>query len=416
MRVMKHKKTSLAVAAALALGSASAVHAEIGFKAGAWDLSFSGNVNGFATWNSCDNKAITVAGGLACNNVNGGKEQAIESGLLPSALVFGAKTSQSGLDIGVTFGFYPGITSSATGKHGIGASTIDLRQNFLTFGTKAGGTVKVGRDIGLFGSDAILADMTLLGVGSGGAFLGGNTTLGRIGIGYIYTDWIPQISYSSPKYGGFQYSAGVFQGMDFLNFSGLASSATMTQHEQPGLQAKGSYEWTGTVGGKAWASAMNQKVRSRGAPTDTAPAGSDVSSQAFDLGAKLNVAGFEGVLYAYSGDGVGTTAIGFDAAAVVGATVEKRKSKGGYVQGTYKIGNFKPGVSYGESRLDLASNESAGSNPTLVKKNKSLVAGLYYSLTQSLNLVGEYIQTKAESQAGADNKDSVIALGAILFF
>ena len=415
MRVMKHKKTSLAVAAALALGSASAVHAEIGFKAGAWDLSFSGNVNGFATWNSCDNKAITVAGGLACNNVNGGKEQAIESGLLPSALVFGAKTSQSGLDIGVTFGFYPGITSSATGKHGIGASTIDLRQNFLTFGTKAGGTVKVGRDIGLFGSDAILADMTLLGVGSGGAFLGGNTTLGRIGIGYIYTDWIPQISYSSPKYGGFQYSAGVFQGMDFLNFSGLASSATMTQHEQPGLQAKGSYEWTGTVGGKAWASAMNQKVRSRGAP-DTAPAGSDVSSQAFDLGAKLNVAGFEGVLYAYSGDGVGTTAIGFDAAAVVGATVEKRKSKGGYVQGTYKIGNFKPGVSYGESRLDLASNDSAGSNPTLVKKNKSLVAGLYYSLTQSLNLVGEYIQTKAESQAGADNKDSVIALGAILFF
>src|SRR6267378_7106786 len=138
MRAMNHKKTSLAVAAALALGSASAVHAEIGFKAGAWDLWFSGNVNGFATWNSCDTSASVVAGGLACNNgTGGGKEQAIESGLLPSALVFGAKTSQSGLDIGVTLGFYPGITSSATGKHGIGASTIDLRQNFLTFGTKS---------------------------------------------------------------------------------------------------------------------------------------------------------------------------------------------------------------------------------------------------------------------------------------
>ena len=417
MRVMKHKKTSLAVAAALALGSASAVHAEIGFKAGAWDLSLSGNVNGFATWNSCDSNAIKVAGGLACNNVNGGKEQAIESGLLPSALVFGAKTSQSGLDIGVTLGFYPGITSSASvppGKHGIGASTIDLRQNFLTFGTKTGGTVKVGRDIGLFGSDAILSDMTLLGVGSGGAFLGGNTTLGRIGVGYIYTDWIPQISYTSPKFGGFQYSAGLFQGMDFFNFSGLASSAKLTQHEQPGLQAKGSFEWTGTVGGKAWVSALSQKVRSRGAP-DTAPAGSSVSSQAFDLGAKVNVADFEGVVYAYSGDGVGTTAIGFDAAALVGGAVEKRKSKGGYVQGTYKIGKFKPGVSYGESRLDLASNESAAAN-TLVKSNKSAVVGLYYSLTQSLNLMGEYIKTKAENQAGGDNKDSVIALGAILFF
>src|SRR6267143_484801 len=414
MRAMNHKKTSLAVAAALALGSASAVHAEIGFKAGAWDLSFSGNVNGFATWNSCDSSATVVAGGLACNNgVGGGKEQAIESGLLPSALVFGAKTSQSGWDIGWTIGFYPGITSSATGKHGIGASTIDARQNFLTFGDKTVGTVKVGRDIGLFGSDAILADMTLLGVGSGGAFLGGNTTLGRIGVGYIYTDWIPQISYTSPKYGAFQYSAGAFQGMDIVP-AGTATSASLTAHEQPGLQAKGSYEWTGTVGGKAWASALSQKVKARA--TDTAPAGSSVSGQAFDLGAKVNVADFEGVLYGYSGDGVGTTAIGFDAAAVVGATLEKRKSKGGYVQGTYKIGKFKPGLSYGESRLDLASNESAGTNPTLVKKNKSAVLGLYYSLTQSLNLVGEYIKTKAENQAGGDNKDSVIALGAILFF
>src|SRR5437899_1568983 len=368
---MKHKKTSLAVAAALALG-AGAAQAEIGMKAGAWDLSFSGNVNGFLTRNSCDNSLATVNGGLACNNAGGLKEVAVESGLLPSALVFSGKSTQSGWDIGVTLGFYPGLNGSARGpgKQGLDSTAIDMRQNFLTFGDKSVGTVKIGRDIGLFGSDAILADMTLLGVGSGGGFGGGNTTLGRIGVGYIYTDWIPQISYSSPKYGAFQYSAGVFQGVDAVSTAG-ANSATLTGHEQPGLQAKGSYEWTGTVGGKAWASAMNQKVRSRGAP-DTAPAGSDVSSQAFDLGAKLNVAGFEGVLYAYSGDGVGTTAIGFDAAAVVGATVEKRKSKGGYVQGTYKIGNFTPGVSYGESRLDLASNESAGSNPTLVKKNKSL--------------------------------------------
>src|SRR5712691_10141413 len=126
VRVMKLKETSLAVAAAQALGRASAVRAERGMRGGAWDLSFSGNVNGFATWNSCDSSASVVAGGLACNNgPGGGKEQAIESGLLPSALVFGAKSRQAGWDIGWTIGFYPGITSSATGKHGIGASTID---------------------------------------------------------------------------------------------------------------------------------------------------------------------------------------------------------------------------------------------------------------------------------------------------
>src|SRR6266852_716697 len=269
VHVMKHTKISLAAAAALALGSAGAAHAEIGFKAGAWDLSFSGNVNGFATWNTCDTKAAAVNGGLACNRPSPdvSKSQAIESGLLPSALVFAAKSRQLDLDVGVTLGFYPGIKSSATGKRGIGASTIDMRQNFLTFGDKSWGTVKVGRDIGLFGSDAILADMTLLGVGSGGAVGAGNTTLGRIGVGYIYTDWIPQISYSSPKYGGFQYSAGVFQGMDISPFSGDPSSASLKGHEQPGFQAKASYEWTGPFAGKAWLSGMSQQVKARAGDT-----------------------------------------------------------------------------------------------------------------------------------------------------
>ena len=91
-----------------------------------------------------------------------------------------------------------------------------------------------------------------------------------------------------------------------------------------------------------------------------------------------------------------------------------RKSKGWYAQGTYKIGKWKPGISYGESKLDLAPNEAA--NGTLVKSNKSLVLGLYYSLTPSLNLVAEYIPTTAKNQAGGEVKDKVMALGAILFF
>ena len=43
------------------------------------------------------------------------------------------------------------------------------RQAFLTFGDKSWGSVKVGKDLGIFGSTAILNDMTLLGVGSQGA-------------------------------------------------------------------------------------------------------------------------------------------------------------------------------------------------------------------------------------------------------
>jgi hypothetical protein len=59
----------------------------------------------------------------------------------------------------------------------------------------------MGRDIGLFGKDAILDDMTLLGVGTAlGNPAPSNTSLGRIGIGYIYTDWEPQITYTTANY------------------------------------------------------------------------------------------------------------------------------------------------------------------------------------------------------------------------
>ncbi len=40
------------------------------------------------------------------------------------------------------------------------------RQAFLTFGDKSWGSIKLGKDLGIYASDAILNDMTLLGVGS----------------------------------------------------------------------------------------------------------------------------------------------------------------------------------------------------------------------------------------------------------
>ena len=49
--MLKHKRLSMAVA--LALAGASTANAGIGFKAGEWDIDFSGNVNGFATYNDC---------------------------------------------------------------------------------------------------------------------------------------------------------------------------------------------------------------------------------------------------------------------------------------------------------------------------------------------------------------------------
>jgi hypothetical protein len=132
---------------------------------------------------------------------------------------------------------------------------------------------------------------------------------------------------------------------------------------------------------------------------------------------KLDVAGFEGVLYGYSGKGVGTTGLYLYATSAGG---EERKSDGGYVQFTYKFDKLKVGASYGISELKLAGDENqqvAGVDVSdLLKRNSSFVGGLYYSLTKSVTLVGEFIDTKATAWNGNEATEKDVALGGILFF
>jgi len=205
-------KLAIAVSAAIWMVPMTRAVAGIDVEAGDWKIDFSGNVNAFYVNASCDHNAglnaqgepqTEISGGLACTGDN---STAVRNGLLPAALVFSASTRQDNFDIGATIGLYPGINSSAAaGVNGPGLPSalqtpgIDARQIFLTFGDASWGSVKMGRDIGLFGKDAILDDMTLLGVGtaSGNNIAPSNTSLGRIGLGYIYTDWEPQITYTT---------------------------------------------------------------------------------------------------------------------------------------------------------------------------------------------------------------------------
>src|SRR5260370_24842763 len=213
-------KLAIAVGAGIWMVPMSCALAGIEVNAGDWKIDFAGNVNAFYVNAGCDDGATT--GGIGGLAGTGDHATSVRNGLLPAALVFNATTRQDDFDIDVTVGLYPGINSAgAAGVNGpglpsaLGTPGIDARQVYFTFGDASWGTVKMGRDIGLFGKDAILDDMTLLGVGStGGNAAPGNTSLGRIGIGYIYTDWQPQITYTTPTYSGFAGSAGSFPPLD----------------------------------------------------------------------------------------------------------------------------------------------------------------------------------------------------------
>ena len=422
---------AIAIGAAIGIVPFARSVAGIDVTAGDWKIDFSGNVNGFYVGSQCDDAPNTaVIGGLSCGG--GEHSVAVRNGLLPAALVFAASTREDDFDINVTVGLYPGINSSAAaGVNGPGLPSalqtpgIDARQIFFTIGDASWGTVKIGRDIGLFGKDAILDDMTLLGVGTaGGNAAPGNTSLGRIGIGYIYTDWEPQITYTSPSVAGFALQAGVFQPLD------STGSASYTAHDQPQFQVGASYLFgdaknADSISGKAWIDLVSQKQQAStsDAFSNGPLAATSFTGSAVDIGAKIDFAGFEGVVYVYTGKGVGTTGLYILGASAGG---EKRKSDGGYAQLTYKINKLKFGLSYGESNLYLAGDERAaafsgtgtylGFASDLLKRNSSVVGGLYYSITKHVTLVGEFIDSKASAWNGNSATEKDYALGGILFF
>ena len=410
-----NNKIKLAVAGAV-LASASVANAGITWDAGEWTVDMNGNVNAFATF-AGNGSGDAISGGLAnAQSTNSSDEVAIQTGLLPSWLGFTATTRQNDIDTSVTISFQPGAgnTRALAGGNSSNAET-ENRQAFLTFGDKSWGSIKVGKDLGIFGSTAILNDMTLLGVGSNGAGTNAGsttTTLGGIGTGYLYADWIGQIAYTTPNMNGLSLTVGITQPWNAIALSSNSNTSSGTT-DQYGFQGQGSFSWTGDFAGKVWAGFFSQEVTgiSNGAGGTT-----DNRSNAMEVGVSTSIYNINLVGYAYSGEGVGTTVLLVDAFDGAG---NERDSDGGYVQATYVIPmGTKLGVSYGISKLDDNSADTdLGADSNLVKENTRLTVGAYHPLTKHLNLVAEYSRVESEAHANlGDLETDIMSVGAILFF
>ena len=232
----------LAVASAL-LAAASSASAAGGIVAGDWTLDIGGVVNAYVT----STKAKGAKGSASASTSN------ITTGLLPNYLSVSGKTRQNDLDVAFTISINPG---ASTANSAIQTANQENRQAFLTFGDASWGSIKLGKDLGIYASDAILNDMTLLGVGNGAGYLAGNTTTtGRIGNGYQYADWKAQAAYSSPNFNGFQFTVGVTQAWN-------AQGVTVTEDrggKEPAFEGKASYAFAAdAVTGKVWVSAMSR--------------------------------------------------------------------------------------------------------------------------------------------------------------
>jgi predicted porin len=386
---------------------------------GKYTLSIAGNVNGDYVYTNCQSpgSAKPVAGGLACvGSADGNGVSSVDNGLLPAAITFGITTTQDGIDVGAHFGFYPGIDTHTGGdpnnanaggnNTALGTAGLDVRQIYLTFGNKDVGTFLVGRQIGLFGADVILNDMTLIGVGGpGGAATPapGNTTLGGIGLGYIYTDWLAQIDYTTPDFAGFNLTGGIFNPIN-----SLTNGDATEPKKAPGFHGKATYTLPIADGVKFYASATFITQQQDYVSAVIGPY--SYTGTGYDIFAKIDVQDFEAYGYYYHGSGLGTTGLFAYSDDGLG---HKRDSDGYMAQLTYKFGPAKLGVNYGDSRLDQASVEI---NPTLVRSNRKATGGIYYSLTKNLTLLAEYSNVRAEAQNGGSDTANTVNIGAFVGF
>jgi hypothetical protein len=369
--------------AALALAGASTAGAQ-GLTmqmTNGWMFSFSGNVNIFGMYQSQGDDG-TVASPGALTGV-GDQGFFFGTGLLPAFATFEAKGKEGDTDLAVHFGFAPQVQCGGRNHDCFGAQ-IDMRQVYLTAGG-GWGQILAGKELALFNRQNILNDQTLFGVGATGIAPAG-TTLGRIGFGYVYPNFVAQMTYSTPAGKPGQLSIGIFDPAAFGPYTELNTPRVET--EATYKKDKFSLFVNGTL--------QNGKDPDEGN-----------SKTATGIGGGLRYSGSNFSLHGsgYWGSGIGTTlqfnGVGsgsfFDVA--TDAAGNLRDSYGYFAQLTFTAGKATFAGSYGSSYLSSTDDE-----PSFKTENTLVSGGLYYQATKSLKIVGEL------NYQWSDNTDAILGL------
>ena len=435
-------KRSALLCGALVVVAASTAQAQLTMQmSNGWAFSFSGNVNAFFVYThttACSGDlGVAACGGLISPAVD---KDAIRmtTGLLPAFATFEAKGKEGPVDLGVHFGFAPQIQNLNRLHDNFGNGTqagaqIDMRQVYLT----AGGTwgqILAGRELGVFLRQNILTDHTLFGVGLAPDPNSGGTSLGHIGTGYVYPNFVPQFTYSSPATNPAQFTIGLFSPNRITGTSTLYSATKV-----PRVEAEFTYTGRfgaapaeGSAGGDKfmfWANGMWQHTdtaQAAGAATDQrvgfggigGTTNSSVESYGLGGGVKVDVSGFTLTGSGYWGKAIGDVLLFNNA---VDGAGNARDSYGFLGQVGYAFPNTKWSAigSYGESDLKATSEEQGGGSGAKTV-NRSIVGDLTYQWTKSIRWVFEYTFGQSKNNGTGGGSESIKshqgAVGMMLFF
>ena len=428
-----------AVPAVMALASTNVDSKILLMSQEGWEVSFDGAANAFIMKNSGD-AAPTTSGGAAFTadtygGVSGASDDtSIVTGLLPNVWGMTLKApTANGLDVSARLGLY---THMNGGENSLGNGQINIRE---TSGSVAGsfGTVLVGRSLGIHQSNAILNDMLLFGVGAAASASNSNTTLGRIGLGYLYTDFKPQISWTLPAYGGFGAKIGLFDPDDVIadtaNFGATEGSSPRVEAQVTyngdfqglgiNLWVDGTYQSTDRTTTEA-ANVKNAGQVAAGLGTVQTNAQLDTSesveSAGVGFGTKLTYDAFSLVATGFYASGLGIRgqrALG--ATTSVGALDDfgkERNTYGGYIQGTFDFGQgTSVGYSYGGNFMKKTGRDM---NTTGVMNGQTMHSGMvWHNITDNFRVIAEGGYTEKTWYLGDnEQEDSFGGVGAFFFW
>jgi hypothetical protein len=420
---MKKKLLAVGLLAAASLATSNPANAAfvVGGENG-WQLSTDGIVDVFATYASTTHNPGGADRALSLLSA-GGTESSTDRrfgvgvGLLPSVIAFNVKApTTNGVDSNVRVGIYPNIQNQGGTRFDTNPN-IDFREFFYT-AKGAYGELLAGRALNLYQGKNILNDMTLLTAGTvpGAAFRGG-TTLGHIGYGYLYTNFGPQMRYTTPDMGGAKLALEIAEPYKICSDTARTSS--------PRIETELSYAAKyGSTSVQSWLSGMYQTAPRTDNAT-TARAGKDNESIGTSAGLGIGFSGVNMLASGYIGRGLGMLSVQdgpLDAAfgnSAVDANGRERLAYGYLVQATYQLTpSFKLGANYGQTRQDKNQNEPATSatNKIIVTNQESAVFMVAYNLNKFTQFVGEYIyaqNTWADSQKQHSNQ---FALGTMFYW
>lgn len=380
-----------------------------------WQLSTDGIVDVFATYYT----ASPMPGGnrfMSFLNMDSSYSQkfGVQVGLLPSVVAFNVKApTVNGIESTVRIGIYPNIQNTSQYRFET-SPNIDFREIYYNAKGKYG-ELLAGRALNLFQSKNILTDMTLLTAGVV-PFLRGGTTLGHIGYGYLYTNFGPQIRYTTPDMNGVKVALSV-------NEPYRISSGT-SKTPSPRVESQISYATVTTSGTtfQAWFDSFLQV-----APRVYAPA-TPTHNQAYGFAAGVET-GFKGIdllASGYVGQGLGVISVQdgdeFGSSSTDGAGQE-RTHWGFLVQATYQLNpDWKIGVNYGhthqaESQYDKKMVSAGEGSPYIpMEKQEAVVGMVTYNLTKFIQFVGEYTYAWNTWHDTRTQHSNTFALGTMYYW